>query len=126
VGRGDPRPQRRGRAQAAQAGPRGDGADLGRKVGQGGRDDRLAEADAAARVSGVAQEVGGGAYLLLAGPKPTNEQGLQKAVRERGGVRLRGDDTADGEAVGPCLKLSRQFLEEEFSEVRMHSCQDQV
>ena len=30
-------------------------------------------------------------------------------MRERGGVRLRGDDTDDGEEVGPCLRISKQF-----------------
>jgi hypothetical protein len=30
-------------------------------------------------------------------------------VLERGGVRLRGNDPSDGEAVGPCLRISKQF-----------------
>jgi hypothetical protein len=110
-------------AQAAQAGPRADGADLGGRVGQAGRDDRLAEADAAQRLSGVAQEVGGREDLLLAGPKPAHKQGLREAVRKRRGVRLRRDDTADGETVGPCLRLSRQFLEGAFSEVHVQDAE---
>jgi hypothetical protein len=39
-------------------------------------------------------------------------------VRNRRGIRLRGDDAPDGEAVGPCVGVSRQSLEQEFSEVR--------
>jgi hypothetical protein len=35
-------------------------------VGQRGRDDRLAETDAAQRLSGVAEKVGGRAHVLLA------------------------------------------------------------
>jgi putative transposase len=37
-------------------------------------------------------------------------EGLREAVRQRRGVRLRRDATADGEAVGPCLSFSKQFL----------------
>ena len=39
-----------------------------------------------------------------------NGQGLRKVVRQRGGLCLRGDDAADGEAVGPCVGVSRQSL----------------
>jgi hypothetical protein len=38
-------------------------------------------------------------------------------VRHRGGLRLRGDDAAYGEAVGPCIGVSRQSLEGEFYDV---------
>jgi hypothetical protein len=31
-------------------------------------------------------------------------------VRQRGSVRLRGNDTFDGEEVSPCLRISKQFL----------------
>jgi hypothetical protein len=31
-------------------------------------------------------------------------------VRQRRGVRLRSDDTSDGEEVGTYLRISRQFL----------------
>jgi hypothetical protein len=30
-------------------------------------------------------------------------------LRQRGGVRLRCHDTFDGEASGPCLRISKQF-----------------
>src|SRR5215213_5406036 len=48
VGRGGDGPQRGGGAQAAQAGARGSGRALGKGVGQGRQEDRLAKADAAA------------------------------------------------------------------------------
>src|SRR5215212_9935027 len=41
-------------------------------------------------------------------------------MRYRGGLRLRCDDEADGEEVGPCIRLSRQSLEGVFYEVRRH------
>ena len=56
-----------------------------------------------------AEEVGGGADLLLTWPEQEDEQGLRALVRERGSVRLRGHDSTDGEASGSCLRLSRQF-----------------
>src|SRR4051795_8390629 len=114
MGPGPPRDERGGRTQAAEAGSRGGCADVGRGVGQRGRDDRLAETDAAQRLSGVAEKVGGRAHVLLALSEQEDEQGLREVVRKRGSVRLRRDDTADGEAVGPCLRLSRQFLEKLF------------
>jgi hypothetical protein len=30
-------------------------------------------------------------------------------VRERGSFRIRGHDSSDGEASGPCLRISKQF-----------------
>ena len=48
VGRGGDGPQRGGGAQAAQAGARGSGRALGKGVGQGRQEDRLAKADGAA------------------------------------------------------------------------------
>jgi hypothetical protein len=39
-------------------------------------------------------------------------------VRYRGGVCLRSDEEAYGEAFGPCVGVSRQSLEGIFSEVR--------
>ena len=110
MGRGSPRFERGGRAQAPQAHTREGSADLGAGMGQVGQEGRLAKADAAARVGGFAEEVGGGADLLLAGPEQEDEQGLRALVRERGSVRLRGHDSTDGEASGSCLRLSRQFL----------------
>ena len=43
-------------------------------------------------VRGLAEEVGGGADLLVAGAEQTDERGLREAVRQRGSVRLRGHD----------------------------------
>src|SRR5829696_4372068 len=75
MGRGSPRFERGGRAQAPQAHTREGSADLGAGVvGQGGQEEgRLAKADAAARVGGFAEEVGGGADLLLALPEQEDE-----------------------------------------------------
>jgi hypothetical protein len=72
--------------------------------------DRLAGVHATARVRGFASQVGGGKDLFVAWSKQEDEQGLREAVRQRGGFRLRGDDPADGEEVGSCLRLSKQFL----------------
>jgi hypothetical protein len=44
----------------------------------------------------------------------------REVERYRGGLRLRGDDTADGETYSPCIGVSRQSLEGLFSEVRIH------
>jgi transposase len=102
--------ERGGGAKAAQARARGGSEAVGQGVGQGGPKDRLAKADAAARVRGFAEEVGGGEDLLVAGPEPSDEQGLREAVRQRGGVRLRGHDSSHGEEeVGTCLRISKQF-----------------
>src|SRR5829696_9437260 len=51
-------------------------------------------------------------------PQQEDGQRLREIVRNRGGLCLRGDDAADGEAIGPCVRLSRQSLEGVFSEVR--------
>src|SRR5215210_4466608 len=101
----------RGRAQATQAHTRGGGEGLGRGVGERRQGDRLGEAHAASRLQGVAEEVGGGAYLLVVEPEQTDEQGLREAMRECGSVRVRGHDSSDGAAISMCLRLSRQFLE---------------
>ncbi|CAA9383328.1 MAG: Transposase, partial [uncultured Rubrobacteraceae bacterium] len=44
-----------------------------------------------------------GADLLVVGAEQEDEQGLREAVRQRGSVRLRGHDPADGEEVGTGL-----------------------
>ena len=85
-------------------------------MGQGGPKDRLAEAFAAARVSGVASQVGCGAHLLLTLSEQADEQGLREAVCYRRGVHLCCDDAPDGKAVGPCLGIFKQSLEGVFSE----------
>src|ERR671916_236895 len=84
---------------------------MDRGVGQGRREGRLAEAHAAEGLSGIAKEVCSGADILLVGPQQTDEQGLRNAVRQRRNVRLRSHDSSNGEAVGTCLRVSRQFLE---------------
>src|SRR5215204_4287965 len=109
MGRGGDGLKRRGRAQTAQARTRGCREGLGTGMGQGGQEDRLAEADAAAGVRGSASAVGGGAHLLLVRAEQEDEQGLREALRERGGLRLRGNDTAHGEATGTWLRISKQF-----------------
>ena len=53
---------------------------MGLSVGQGGQEDRLAEADAAAGVRGSASALGGGAHLLLVGAEQEAEQGLRAAL----------------------------------------------
>src|SRR5215216_4549721 len=110
MGRGGDGLKRRGRAQTAQARTRGGGEGLGTGMGQGGQEDRLAEADAAAGVRGSASAVGGRAHLLLVRAEQEDEQGLREALRQRGSFRLRGNDTAHGEAIGTWLRISKQFL----------------
>jgi hypothetical protein len=51
--------------------------------------------------------MGGGADLLLALPEQEDEQGLREAVRQRRSVYVCRDDTADGEAFVPCLRISK-------------------
>ena len=97
--------------QATQAAPAEDSADLlGGRLGEGRYEGLLAEADAAARLSGAAQEKVGGADLLLIRPEQTDEQRLRKAVHQRDGVRLGGHNSFDGEAVGPWVGVFKQFL----------------
>jgi hypothetical protein len=79
-------------------------------VGQRGPEGRLVEAHAAERLSSVTQEVGGRANLLLVGPEQEDEQGLREAMRQCRSIRLRSHDSADGEAFGMYLRISRQFL----------------
>jgi hypothetical protein len=100
---------------------------MGQGVGQGGQEEGgLARADAAASLCGSTPQVGGGANLPLARPEQEDEQGLREALCERRSVHLRGHDPFDGEAPGPCLRISKQFQKvysakfafTEFSEVR--------
>jgi transposase len=53
---------------------------------------------------------GGGAHLLLALSEQAHEQGLREVVRNERSFRLRGDDTSDGKAIGPCIGFFKQFL----------------
>src|SRR5215218_10934900 len=111
--------ERGGRAQAAQARTRGGGQALGCGMGQGGQGGGLAEIDAAERFPGAAEEMGCGAHLRVDLSQPEDEQGLREAVRNRGSVRLRCDDQADGKAIGPCVGVSRQSLEGVFCALRV-------
>src|SRR5829696_3950755 len=63
--------------------------------------------------------MGGGAHVCVDKPQSEDGQRLRKAVCHRRGIRLRGDDAAYGEEVGPCVGISRQSLEGEFSEVEL-------
>jgi hypothetical protein len=73
VGRGGDGLERGGGAQATQARAGASGEGLGRGVGQGGQEDRLAKADAAARVRGLTPQVGGGEDLLVVGSEQEDE-----------------------------------------------------
>src|SRR5215213_6490889 len=117
MGRGGDGIERGDGAQAPEARTGGGGEEVGRRMGQGGQKDRLARAYAAARVGGSTPQVGGREDLFLALSEQEDEQRLREALRQRGGVRLRGHDPFDGEAPEPCLRISKQFLEGVFSEV---------
>src|SRR5215208_4698413 len=69
-GRGGLGPESGARAQACEARPGEGGYDLGRRVGQGGQEGRLAEAHAAQRLQGITPQVDGGKDLLLVGSEP--------------------------------------------------------
>jgi hypothetical protein len=81
------------------------GGGIGPTPGHFGLEGRLAKAHAAARVRGLTPQLGGRADLLLVGTEQEDEQRLRAAVRQRGGLRLRGHDSADGEEVGSCLRI---------------------
>jgi transposase len=82
VGGRGPEPECADRAQTSKAGPRESGNDLGTRVGQGGPDRRLAEADAQARLRSTAEALGRGAHLLLALSEQKDEQRLREAVHQ--------------------------------------------
>ena len=65
---------------------------------------------AASGLHGFGEEVGGGEDVRVAGAEQEDEQGLRKAAGDRRGVRLRGDESLDGQAVGPLVSLFRRFL----------------
>jgi transposase len=50
--------------------------------------------------SGLAAQVGGGAHLRVDLPQPSDGEGLREVMRHGGGLCLRGDESAHGEAVG--------------------------
>jgi transposase len=55
------------------------------------------------------EEVGGGEDLLLVGPEQEAEQGLRASSEDRGSSHLRGDEPSYGEALGPQMRVFRQF-----------------
>src|SRR5215207_89556 len=90
---------------SARKSPPPKGADgVGEGMGQGGRGGGLAESIATRRLRGVASEMGGGADDRLDRSKQADEQGLRAVVCERGGVRVRCDDSPHDEAPRPCLR----------------------
>ena len=47
----------------------------------------------------IESPLGSGTHLRLVEPEQEDEQGLREVVRYRRGVRLRGNDSADGETI---------------------------
>jgi transposase len=47
--------------------------------------------------------------VFLDGPEQEDEQGLRKANRDKRGVHLRGDESPDGEEIGPLVRVFGQF-----------------
>src|SRR5215216_815662 len=78
---------------------------MGRTVEERGCANRLAEAYATARVSGLTSQVGSRAHLLLDRPQPTDEQGLRETCRDERGVHLLGDEPPHGEETDPFVRL---------------------
>src|SRR5215203_1819253 len=78
-------------------------------MGRGGQKDRLAKADATARIRGSTSQVGGGEDLFLDLSEQEDEQGLREAMRKCRSVHLRGHDPFDGEASSAWLRISKQF-----------------
>ena len=56
--------------------------------------------------------MGGREDFLVVGAEQEYEQGLREAAGELGGVHLRGDDAAHGEAVGTLVSLFGRFLKD--------------
>src|SRR5215217_6330895 len=83
---------------------------MGRTVEERGCANRLAEAYATARVSGLTSQVGSRAHLLLDRPQPTDEQGLRETCRDERGVHLLGDEPPDGEETDPFVRLFGRSL----------------
>src|SRR5215217_7359542 len=63
-----------------------------------------------ARFHRPTETMGGREDLLVAGTEPPHEHGLRTSAGELGNVRLRRDESPYGEAVGPSMRLFRQFL----------------
>src|SRR5215216_2997092 len=79
-------------------------------MGQGGREDRLAEVAPASRLRSLTPLLGGRKDLRVVVPQPSHEQGLREIVCHRRGVRLCSHDTLDGKAASPCLGIFKQSL----------------
>src|SRR5215218_11201409 len=84
---------------------------VGRAVEKRGCGGRLGETIAAARLPDPTSSLGGGAYLLLDRPQPTDEQGLREAHRDQRSVHLRGAEPPNGEEIGSLMRLFAQSLE---------------
>src|SRR5215213_6462105 len=109
LGREDPGVECRARRASTKARSQRGAAGLGQGVYQRRGEDGLGEVHASVGLPGAASKVGGGEDDSLDRPEQEDEQGLREAVRQRGSVRLRGNDTFDGEEVSPCLRISKQF-----------------
>jgi len=57
----------------------------------------------------LAEEVDSGADFRLALSEQEAEQGLREAAGERRSLHLRGDESSDGEEIGPPMRVFRQF-----------------
>src|SRR5918998_6165322 len=97
---------------SAQTCPQRGANGVGRAVGQGRRQSRLAETASPARISGLTPPLGSRTLVCLDLPQPQAEQGLRKTVLDRRGVCLRGNDAFDGKALSPYPVVFRQSLTE--------------
>ncbi len=79
------------------------------RVGQRRSSHRPREALRAAEVRRSASAMGGRADLFVVGPEPPYEQGLRALGCHERGVRLRGDESLDGEALGSLMRLLGPF-----------------
>src|SRR5215212_4848119 len=97
---------------------------VGRAVEKRGCGGRLGETIAAARLPDPTSSLGGGAYLLLDRPQPSDEQGLREAHRDQRSVHLHRYEPPNGEEIGSLVRLFGQSLEkpsEKSSEARHRS-----
>jgi hypothetical protein len=85
---------------------------MGEGVEQRGNSHVFGEVYAAERPEALpAEEVDSGAHVLLALSEQEAEQGLREAAGELGSLHLRSDESPDGDAIGPFMRLFRQFQE---------------
>src|SRR5215207_2447413 len=83
---------------------------LGLGVGKGRRGARLAEAPATARVRRPAAALSSGEDVFLDRPEQEDEQRLRAAAGDWSSLRLRGDESPDGEEISTLARLFGQFL----------------